>query len=71
MKSRAVFKDLLKTYITPYPLAWAIIPSCLQGHGDDQVMKDSYIAEEFIAANLTNFSVFGEDKIIKNKKFRT
>gem|GEM_PF-5745748 len=36
------------------------------GHGDDQVMKDSYIAEEFIAANLTNFSVFGEEKIIKS-----
>jgi hypothetical protein len=35
------------------------------GHGDDQVMKDSYIAGEFIAANLTNFSVLGDEKIIK------
>jgi len=32
----------------------------------DQVLKDSYIAEEFIAANLTNFSVFGDENIIKN-----
>lgn len=28
------------------------------GHSDDQVLKDSYIAEEFIAASLNEFSVF-------------
>ncbi len=29
-------------------------------------LKDSYIAEEFIAGNLANFSVFGNDKIIQS-----
>jgi len=36
------------------------------GHSDDQVLKDSYIAEEFIAANLTDFTVFEEEKKTKS-----
>lgn len=59
------FKDLRKTYITSLSVRLGKNTKLFTGHGDDQVMKDSYIAEEFIAANLTNFSVFGEDKIIK------
>jgi integrase len=59
------FKDLRKTYITALSVRLGKNTKLFTGHGDDQVMKDSYIAEEFIAANLTNFSVFGEEKIIK------
>lgn len=60
------FKDLRKTYITSLSVRLGKNTKLFTGHGDDQVMKNSYIAEEFIAANLTNFSVFGEEKIIKN-----
>jgi integrase len=59
------FKDLRKTYITALSVRLGKNTKLFTGHGDDQVMKDSYIAEEFIAANLTNFSVFGEERIIK------
>jgi integrase len=59
------FKDLRKTYITSLSVRLGKNTKLFTGHGDDQVMKDSYIAEEFIAANLTNFSVFGAEKIIK------
>lgn len=60
------FKDLRKTYITSLSIRLGKNTKLFTGHGDDQVLKDSYIAEEFIAGNLANFSVFGEDKIIKS-----
>lgn len=28
------------------------------GHGDDQVIRDHYIAQAFVAANLSDFSFF-------------
>jgi integrase len=54
------FKDLRKTYITQLSMKLGKDTKIFTGHGDDQVLRDSYIAEEFIAANLTNFSVFGD-----------
>lgn len=65
-KRKIEFKDLRKTYITSLSVRLEKNTKLFTGHGDDQVMKDSYIAKEFIAANLTNFSVFGEEKIIKS-----
>lgn len=62
------FKDLRKTYITQLSMRLGKDTKIFTGHGDDQVLRDSYIAEEFIAANLTDFTVFGEEKIIKKQK---
>jgi integrase len=59
------FKDLRKTYITALSMRLGKNTKLFTGHGDDQVIKDSYIAEELIAANLTNFSVFGAERLIK------
>jgi len=54
------FKDLRKTYITQLSLRLGKNTKIFTGHGDDQVLRDSYIAEEFISANLNGFSVFDE-----------
>jgi integrase len=59
------FKDLRKTYITQLSMRLGKNTKLFTGHGDDQVLKDSYIAEEFMAANLSDFSVFGEEKLLK------
>lgn len=57
------FKDLRKTYITQLSLKLGKNTKLFTGHSDDQVLRDSYIAEEFISANLGNFSVFGDEKV--------
>lgn len=54
------FKDLRKTYITHLSMRLGKDTKIFTGHGDDQVLRDSYIAEEFVAANLSDFSVFDE-----------
>jgi integrase len=58
------FKDLRKTYITQLSLKLGKNTKLFTGHSDDQVLRDSYIAEEFISANLGNFSVFGDVKVL-------
>ncbi len=60
------FKDLRKTYITQLSMRLGKDTKLFTGHSDDQVLKDSYIAEEFIAANLTEFTVFEEEKKTKS-----
>lgn len=62
------FKDLRKTYITQLSMRLGKETKLFTGHADDQVLKDSYIAEEFIAANLSDFSVFGQETLIKGSK---
>jgi integrase len=59
------FKDLRKTYITQLSMRLGKDTKLFTGHGDDQVLRDSYIAEEFIAANLSDFSVFGQENLLK------
>jgi integrase len=56
------FKDLRKTYITKISLKLGKNTKLFTGHSDDQVLRASYIAEEFVTANLDDFSVFGEEK---------
>lgn len=58
------FKDLRKTYITQLSLKLGKNTKLFTGHSDDQVLRDSYIAEEFISANLGSFSVFGDEKVL-------
>lgn len=59
------FKDLRKTYITQLSLRLGKNTKLFTGHGDDQVLRDSYIAEEFISANLSDFSIFGQENLLK------
>lgn len=59
------FKDLRKTYITQLSLRLGKNTKIFTGHADDQVLKDHYIAEEFMAANLADFSVFEESNLKK------
>lgn len=58
------FKDLRKTYITQLSMRLGKNTKIFTGHGDDQVLRDSYIAEEFISANLSDFSVFSSENIL-------
>ncbi|MCE9537781.1 MAG: hypothetical protein K8R85_00990 [Bacteroidetes bacterium] len=52
------FKDLRKTYISYLSLKLGDKTKMFTGHGDDQVIRDHYIAEAFIAANLSDFNLF-------------
>jgi integrase len=59
------FKDLRKTYITQLSMRLGKNTKLFTGHSDDQVLRDSYIAEEFISANLSDFSVFSNESLLK------
>ena len=59
------FKDLRKTYITQLSMRLGKNTKLFTGHSDDQVLRDSYIAEEFVSANLSDFSVFSHETLLK------
>lgn len=61
------FKDLRKTYITQLSMKLGKNTKIFTGHGDDQVLRDSYIAEEFISANLSDFSVFSTENLVETR----
>jgi hypothetical protein len=58
-KRKIEVKYLRKTYVTTLSIRLLENTKMFIGHGDDQVIKDFYIAEELIATDRTNFSVFG------------
>jgi integrase len=55
------FKDLRKTYFTRITMALGNKSKLFTGHADDKVLEDHYLAKEFAAGSLTDFSVFGSN----------
>lgn len=62
------FKDLRKTYITHLTLALGENAKLFTGHTNNQVLKSHYLNGAFIAGNLSDFSVFGEENAFMSSK---
>lgn len=56
--SKIEFKDLRKTYFTAITLALGAKAKMFTGHADEKVLENHYLAKEFIAGNLLNFTVY-------------
>ncbi len=52
------FKDLRKTYITKAVMVLGDKAKTFTGHAGDEVLKNHYIANAYLVADLGNFSVF-------------
>ena len=53
------FKDLRKTYFTHITMALGNKAKLFTGHADDKMLEDHYLAKEFMAGNLRDFSMHG------------
>ena len=63
---KIAFADLRKTYISYISKKLGTKAKTFTGHEDDQVMRDYYIAEELMVADLDNFNLFDTEFEVGN-----
>jgi hypothetical protein len=57
-KRKIEFKDLRKTYITQIAMLLGENTKMFTGHSNNEVLKNHYIAQAYLAGNLNKFDMF-------------